>query len=50
MKEDLERLDFEIRNLPRHALEWEWMKVHPEGEYILREDVLQLLEKMLKKA
>jgi len=39
---------YEIRNMEGHNLAWEWMEQAKDGEYLLRKDVLGIIERHLK--
>ncbi|MHC4705365.1 MAG: hypothetical protein ACYTFQ_32870 [Planctomycetota bacterium] len=43
------RLWFEIKNMPRFDIEWEWISEQEDGEYLDRSEVLKLIEKFLGK-
>ncbi len=41
------RLWYEIKNMPRYDIEWEWISEQKNGQYLYRKDVLNLVEKFL---
>jgi hypothetical protein len=43
----VERIWFEIRNMPGENQCWEWMEAAPDGEYLPRLAVLAIIEKFL---
>jgi hypothetical protein len=42
------RIWFEITNMQRWDLHWEWMEENKEGEYLERDAVLKIIESHLK--
>jgi len=44
MEEALDKLWFKIKNMHGYELEWEWMTGAKNGEYLMREEVLSLID------
>jgi hypothetical protein len=38
------RIWYELNNMKRYDIHWEWIEEIPDGEYLKREDVLKLVE------
>jgi hypothetical protein len=42
------RIYYELSNMERHDICWEWMEACDHGEYLRRDDVIGLIERYLE--